>query len=103
MTKLVLGLEPPNSEVTVIRAILQDEILSREFKIGARPRLFCVYTINIASDMGMFAAAALKHRSETLGVEILAAADYYNPTWILAKFEEAAGKKIHFVQVGLEI
>lgn len=51
---------------------------------------------------GKFVAAALKNPSETLGAQILAAADYYTPTRILAEFEEVAGKKARFVQVDSE-
>lgn len=44
-------------------------------------------------------AAALKNRSEVLGLQLLAAADYYSPTRILAEFESLTGKKTQFVQV----
>lgn len=52
--------------------------------------------------LGKFVAAALKNRSETLGVQILAAADYYTPNRILAEFEDVTGKKTQFVQVDSE-
>ncbi|KAK4870142.1 hypothetical protein LT330_005196 [Penicillium expansum] len=55
--------------------------------------------IDIASDMGKYVAAALKNRSEVLGLQLLAAADYYSPTRILAEFESLTGKKTQFVQV----
>jgi hypothetical protein len=41
----------------------------------------------------------LKDRSESLGTQILAAADYYTPTRILEEFEEVTGQKARFVQV----
>jgi hypothetical protein len=44
----------------------------------------------------------LKNRSEALGSQVLAAADYYTPTRILAEFEEVTGKKTRFVQVDSE-
>lgn len=44
----------------------------------------------------------MKNRSEALGAQILAAADYYTPTRILAEFEEVTGKKTRFVQVDNE-
>lgn len=44
-------------------------------------------------------AAALKNRSEVLGRQLLAAADYYSPTRILAEFESVTGKETRFVQV----
>ena len=52
--------------------------------------------------LGKFVAAALKKPSETLGVEILAASDYYTPTRILAEFEEVTGKRARFVKVDSE-
>ncbi|CRL26277.1 NAD(P)-binding domain [Penicillium camemberti] len=55
--------------------------------------------IDIASDMGKYVAAALKNRSEVLGLQLLAAADYYSPTRILAEFESVTGKETRFVQV----
>ncbi|KAJ5598789.1 hypothetical protein N7537_008873 [Penicillium hordei] len=42
--------------------------------------------IDIAGDMGKYVAAALKNRSEVLCLQLLAAADYYSPTRILAAF-----------------
>ncbi|KAL2857310.1 hypothetical protein BJY01DRAFT_202597 [Aspergillus pseudoustus] len=58
--------------------------------------------IDIASDMGKYVAAALKNPSEALGTQILAAADYYTPTRILAEFEEVTGSKTRFIQVDSE-
>lgn len=52
--------------------------------------------------IGKFVAAALKNRSEALDVQVLAAADYYTPTRILAEFEEVTGKKTRFIQVDAE-
>ncbi|KAJ5369758.1 NmrA family transcriptional regulator [Penicillium cataractarum] len=58
--------------------------------------------VDIVDDMGKYVAAALKNRSEVLGAQILAAADYYTPTRILAEFEEVTGKKTRFVRVDSE-
>ncbi|KAJ6190684.1 hypothetical protein N7519_000705 [Penicillium mononematosum] len=58
--------------------------------------------IDIAGDLGKFVAAALKNRSEVLGAQVLAAADYYTPTRILAEYEEVTGRKTRFVQVDTE-
>ncbi|KAF7125587.1 hypothetical protein CNMCM5793_001804 [Aspergillus hiratsukae] len=52
-----------------------------------------------ASQQWRYVAAALKNRSESLGAQILAAADYYTPTRILEKFEEVSGQKGRFIQV----
>ncbi|KAJ5892944.1 hypothetical protein N7504_009635 [Penicillium tannophilum] len=58
--------------------------------------------VDIASDLGKYVAAALRNRSESLGAQLFAAADYYTPTRILAEFEEVTGKKARFVQVDSE-
>ncbi|RLL97433.1 hypothetical protein CFD26_106070 [Aspergillus turcosus] len=58
--------------------------------------------VDIETDMGKYVAAALKNRSESLGAQILAAADYYTPTRILAEFEEVTGHKTRFVQVDFD-
>ncbi|KAJ5306190.1 hypothetical protein PENANT_c024G06725 [Penicillium antarcticum] len=58
--------------------------------------------IDIATDLGKYVAAALKGRSDVLGSQILAAADYYSPSRILVEFEEVTGKKTNFVQVDSE-
>ncbi|CAG8019533.1 unnamed protein product [Penicillium olsonii] len=58
--------------------------------------------IDIASDMGKFVAASLKLRSETLGAQILAAAEYYTATRILAEYEEVTGRKTQFMQIDPE-
>lgn len=44
----------------------------------------------------------MKRRSQVLGKQILAAADYYTPTRIISEFEEATGKKGRFVSVDKE-
>lgn len=59
--------------------------------------------IDIDNDMGKFVVAALKHRSKTLGVQILAAVDYYTPSRIVSEFEEVTGKKARFVQVDADV
>lgn len=48
---------------------------------------------------GKYVAAALKNRSEVLGLQLLAAADYYSPTRVLAEFESVTGNKTRFFQV----
>ncbi|RHZ50509.1 transcription factor domain-containing protein [Aspergillus thermomutatus] len=58
--------------------------------------------VDIENDLGKYVAAALKNRAESLGAQILAAADYYTPTRILEEFEEATGQKTRFVQVDSE-
>lgn len=44
----------------------------------------------------------MRNRSEALGAQLFAAADYYTPTRILAEFEEVTGKKTRFMQVDSE-
>ncbi|KAL4899092.1 hypothetical protein BDW74DRAFT_171773 [Aspergillus multicolor] len=73
-----------------------DGVYSLVYPVGADAQFPLV---DIASDMGKYVAAALKNRVEALGLQILAAADYYTPTRILAEFEEVTGNKTQFVQV----
>ena len=63
------------------------------------PFLYKTVKPNKAIYVGKYVAAALKSRSDVLGSQILAAADYYSPSQILAEFEEVTGKKTQFVQV----
>ncbi|OKP14029.1 NmrA-like family domain-containing protein 1 [Penicillium subrubescens] len=77
----------------------EDGVYTLAYPIGEGARFPLV---DIVRDMGKFVAAALKNRSETLGTQILSAADYYTPTRILAEFEEVTGKKTRFVQVDSE-
>lgn len=48
---------------------------------------------------GKFVLAAIKKRTSLIGAQILASADYYTPTQILADFEAVTGKKTRYVQV----
>jgi len=56
----------------------------------------------IGNDIGLFVRAAIKHSSSPSGKHILAAADYYTPTRIVAEFEEVTGKKAVFVTISEE-
>ncbi|KAL5313439.1 hypothetical protein ACEPPN_019172 [Leptodophora sp. 'Broadleaf-Isolate-01'] len=58
--------------------------------------------IDTESDIGKYVVATMKCRTKVLGKQILAAADYYTPTRIVAEFEEVTGKKGRFVQVDAE-
>ncbi|OJJ36080.1 hypothetical protein ASPWEDRAFT_41314 [Aspergillus wentii DTO 134E9] len=58
--------------------------------------------IDISEDIGKFVVAAIKKRSELIGAQILAAADYYTPAEILAEFEAVTGHKTRYVQVDSE-
>ncbi|GLI80384.1 hypothetical protein PoHVEF18_008738 [Penicillium ochrochloron] len=77
----------------------EDGVYTRAYPVG-EGALFPL--VDIIRDMGKFVAAALKNRSEVLGTQILAAANYYTPTRILAEFEEVTAKKTRFVQVDSE-
>ncbi|CAG8083889.1 unnamed protein product [Penicillium salamii] len=81
----------------------EDDVYTLAYPIG-KDALFPL--IDIAADMvpktGKFVAAALKNRSETLGAQILAAAEYYTATRILAEYEEVTGRKTRFVQIDPE-
>ncbi|BCR92589.1 NmrA/HSCARG family protein [Aspergillus chevalieri] len=55
--------------------------------------------IDIPEDLGKFVLAAIKKRTSLIGAQILASADYYTPTQILADFEAVTGKKTRYVQV----
>ncbi|PON28865.1 hypothetical protein TGAM01_v201973 [Trichoderma gamsii] len=55
--------------------------------------------IDIEADMGKYVVATIKERENVLGKQILAAADYYTPTRILAEFEEVTGRKANFVKL----
>ncbi|CAG8929987.1 unnamed protein product [Penicillium salamii] len=78
----------------------EDGVYTLAYPIG-KDALFPL--IDIAADMGKFVAAALKNRSETLGAQILAAAEYYTATRILAEYEEVTGRKTQFVQLDPEV
>ncbi|CAG7996022.1 unnamed protein product [Penicillium salamii] len=78
----------------------EDDVYTLAYPIG-KDALFPL--IDIAADMGKFVAAALKNRSETLGTQILAAAEYYAATRILAEYEEVTGRKTQFVQLDSEV
>ncbi|EHK42422.1 hypothetical protein TRIATDRAFT_149983 [Trichoderma atroviride IMI 206040] len=55
--------------------------------------------IDIEADMGKYVVASIKERENVLGKQILAAADYYTPTRILAEFEEVTGGKANFLKL----
>lgn len=58
-----------------------------------------------AGDTGKFVKAILTHRDTTLGKDVYAATDYYNPKQIVATFKELypeAGKGAKFVQLSKE-
>ncbi|KAJ3542811.1 hypothetical protein NM208_g3900 [Fusarium decemcellulare] len=58
--------------------------------------------IDIEADMGKYGIAAIKKRSEVLGKQILAAADYYTPTRIVSEFQDITGNKARFISVDTE-
>ncbi|OJJ85961.1 NmrA/HSCARG family protein [Aspergillus glaucus CBS 516.65] len=58
--------------------------------------------VDVPEDLGKFVLAAIKKRTELIGAQILASADYYTPAQILADFEAATGKKTRYVQVDAE-
>ncbi|CAG8237963.1 unnamed protein product [Penicillium salamii] len=77
----------------------EDDVYTLAYPIG-KDALFPL--IDIAADMGKFVAAALKNRSETIGAQILAAAEYYTTTRVLAEYEEVTGRKTRLVQLDRE-
>ncbi|KAB8231678.1 NmrA/HSCARG family protein [Aspergillus alliaceus] len=76
-----------------------DGIYTLAYPVGKDAKL---PLIDIAKDMGKYVAAALLNRSEVLGSQVLAAADYYTPSHILAEFEEVTGQKTRFLQIDSE-
>lgn len=58
--------------------------------------------IDISEDMGKFVVASIHKRSDVLGAQVLAAAEYYTPARILSEFEEVTGQKSRFVQIDAE-
>ncbi|OBT51940.1 hypothetical protein VE04_06437 [Pseudogymnoascus sp. 24MN13] len=58
--------------------------------------------IDTEADIGKYVVAAIKNRTDVLGKQILAAADYYTPTRIISEFEEVTGKKGRFMPVDSE-
>ncbi|VUC30826.1 unnamed protein product [Clonostachys rosea] len=54
------------------------------------------------ADTGKYVIAAVKNRTQVLGKQILAAADYYTPTRIISEFEEITGKQGKFISIDSE-
>ncbi|KAF4951889.1 hypothetical protein FSARC_12782 [Fusarium sarcochroum] len=77
----------------------EDGVFSLAYPVSNRAKFPLV---DISSDIGKYAVAAMRNRSEVLGKQVLAAADYYTPDQILSEFEEVTGNKTRYMQLDPE-